>query len=87
MLVAKVVDDFFIAAVEESMQDFLRSLDTHFKLGKSSIEKTLKFLGCIIEIDGNGGVSMSMRDYLEKIKPSHVSKERKKQQKERTNER
>lgn len=76
LLVAKVVDDFFMAGDLLEINHFSEHIDAAFKLGATSVDLHLKFLGCDINILDDGSVDLSMADYLDRIRPIQVSRER-----------
>lgn len=77
LLVAKVVDDFFITGPEVGIQRFFDHLNRSFTLGSQSIGRELKFLGCNIHVLSDKSVRVSMSAYLDRVRSVQISKERK----------
>lgn len=58
-----------------------------FKVSKTLIDEPVDFNECIIEQDGKGNISMSMKKYMQTIKPIAITRTRRKELTEKlTNE-
>lgn len=78
LIVAKVVDDFFVTGAESDIKSFFDNLDRSFSLRVTSRSLNLRFLGCSININSEVSVCMSMDNYLSRVRPVQISRDRKK---------
>lgn len=81
LIVAKVVDDFFLAGFNAEIKRFLYTVNHEFKLGASSVDSKMKFLGFEINIategEVKGSIEISMENYLTRVRPIQITKVRK----------
>lgn len=74
LLIAKVLDDFFMAGFPSAVGAFTNALNNRFQLGHVGTGPGFKFLGCDICKNSAGDLRLSMTDYLQRINPIPVSK-------------
>ena len=80
MLCAKVTDDFLISGAKEDIRWFDSQIRTRFKVGKSILDGKMNFNGAVITQSKDGSITLSMEEYMERVKPIDISRERRKQQ-------
>lgn len=79
LMVAKTTDDFLVAGSREAVEVFFERMKDRFTVGKSIIEKRMKYNGCVIEIGSDGAVTITMQEYLERLSPIDISRSRRKE--------
>lgn len=79
ILLAKITDDLLIAGELQAIKDFIEKLTGRFKVSKSIIDSAINFNVCRIQQDEEGNFEMNMADYLNMIKPLHISRMRRKE--------
>lgn len=78
LIVAKTTDDFLIAGYKVDIEKLFILMRDRFVVGKATIERRMKFNGCIIYIGEDGGVSLSIHDYRDRLAPIEISINRRK---------
>lgn len=81
-IVAKVIDDFLVAGSTEDIKGFFKELSGEFQVGKTAIGGLFRFNGCEIDV-GRDAVELSMWDYIEKLSPVELTRERRRQKGEK----
>lgn len=76
LLVTKVLYDFLLFGTKNDIQNFFSSINPSFSLGAAEIGKNLRFLGCTIEVEIDGSVSLGTSEYLKCIRPISISRHR-----------
>lgn len=79
LLVAKVTDDFLIGGSVADITRFIERMKNEFQVGKTLIDTSFLFDRCEIEQDAIGNITMTMKRYVERLKPIPMSKPRRKQ--------
>lgn len=57
--------------------NFLGRLKERFLVRKEIIEQRMKFKGCVMDVWEEGGVCLSMHEYLERLAPIELRRNRK----------
>ena len=78
LLIAKVTDDFLLGGSTENMRQFTAMLAKRFEVGKVIIDDKIHFDGSEIEQAKEGDITMSMKRYVERLKPIDMSRSRRK---------
>lgn len=78
LIVAKTTDDFLAAGTGEAVRSFFEKMKERFTVGKSIIENRMNFNGCVIEINPEEGATIGMYDYLNRLSPIDISRNRRK---------
>ena len=81
--IAKIVDDFLIAGNTPDIQSFHDNISKKFKVGRFILDKDVMFNRLNISQDANSNITISMSEYMSKINPIQVSRQRRKQQMEK----
>lgn len=79
LLVAKTSDDFLVSGNKTTVENFFSRLKSRFEVGKAIIASVMKFNGCEIVIEKDGGIVLNMNEYIERLKPVELSRTRRKQ--------
>lgn len=87
LLIAKVTDDFLVSGPLSKINDFMEDLKKDFDVGKIRIGNHFTFNGCEVSIDADRNVTLSMEKYIRRLKPLQVSRARRHEPAERTDER
>lgn len=69
LLVAKTSDDFLVSGSRNSIEEFFTRLKVRFEVGKAIIAPVMKFNGCEVRMQDDGGIILSMEDYVDRLKP------------------
>lgn len=83
LLIAKIVDDFLIAGNPTDIQEFNDNISQKFKVGRFILDKDVMFNRLNISQDEMANVTISMTEYMSKINPIPLSRQRRKQQMEK----
>lgn len=86
LLVAKVTDDFLIGGNVKDIRNFIEKMKRRFAVGKAVVDKPFFFDGCEIHQDTAGNITMSMKRYVERLKPITLTKTRRSQEQEMATE-
>lgn len=78
LIVAKTTDDFLVAGEKGAIEAFFGKMKERFVVGKALIESRMKFNGCVIDIGKEYGITLSMYEYLERLAPVEISRNRRK---------
>lgn len=78
LIIAKVTDDILIGGHSGYIREFITRLQARFIVGKVVVGNTFIFNGCEIEASKLGNVTLSMKNYLDRVKPIPLSRSRKK---------
>lgn len=76
LFAAKFVDDFHIAGVIRTIDQFFKALDEAFTLRKVERGHEPKFLGCTIKRQNNDAITLTIPEYMERIKELDIGKGR-----------
>lgn len=76
LMVAKVVDDFFLAGSVGQIPRFFEHIRRYFKLGSTSTANSFKVFGCSFDIC-RAPITINMDDYLRRVSTIQISKLRK----------
>lgn len=79
LLVAKVTDDFLICGLTTDISRFIDKMKEKFDVGKAVIDNSFLFDGCEISQDEPGNIRMTMKRYVERLKPISLSRQRRRQ--------
>lgn len=79
LIVAKTTDDFLVAGEKGAIESFFGQMRERFVVGKAIIERKMKFNGCVMDVDEDGSISLSMHEYLDRLAPIDVSRNRRKE--------
>lgn len=78
LMVAKTTDDFLAAGNKESVAEFFDQMKKRFTVGKAIIADRMKFNGCMITVRSDRAATLDMQDYLDRLSPIEVSRNRRK---------
>ena len=78
-IMAKATDDFLIAGREDVIDWFIKQAQDRFIVGKITKEMVINFFGAVVSQDSNYNVTLSMRDYMKRLKIIDLSRTRRKQ--------
>lgn len=72
LLVANMVDDFFLVGKNSEKQLFFDYLDRTFTLGTTSVSSNLRFLGCKVDVNPDGSDCTGIHRLLAHVKPLSI---------------
>lgn len=79
LIAAKVTDDILLAGPIEELNKFTTAISTKYHVRKSIIDDTIQFYGREITKDQLGNIIMDMSQFLHKINPIKLDKNRRNQ--------
>jgi len=80
LVIAKVVDDFLVCGLPPDIESFHERISKRFKVGRFVEGRDLIFNRLHIHQGEDSTVQIDMHEYLEKIEPLQISRDRRKQQ-------
>lgn len=78
LIVARTTDDFLISGDKGTIEAFMGHMRNRFVVGKAFVEPKMKFNGCVINVGKEGDIDLRMYDYLERLAPIQLSRNRRK---------
>lgn len=78
LLVAKLTDDFLACGNGPMLNEFFSKMQERFEVGMINHGPSFKFGGCEIEINKNGDIKISMKEYWNRIQAIQMTRLRRK---------
>lgn len=82
LTIAKVTDDFLCGGGQSDIQLFMTTLARTYTVGKIVVKQNFDFNGREISQDMTGNIRLTMRTFVECIRPIDISRMRNKQRTE-----
>lgn len=74
IIVAKKTDEFLVAGNKEAIESFFGQMRERFEVGKDIMKSKMKFNGCLLNVHEDGGVTLSMKEDMERLAPIDISR-------------
>lgn len=74
MILAKVAEDILFTSDIPKMKEFYKLLTAKFKVSELLLDEDIDLNGCRTCQDKDGGIRMSMDDYMKRINPTEITR-------------
>lgn len=86
ILIGKTVDEFFISVRDDAASELIQKLQASFEVDKVQIGSKITFNGCTMTISNDGLAEIYMKEYISRLKPVTLSRQRRREEEEEATE-